>query len=415
MVSERSFRPVAPGERIGVLDALRGLALLGILLINMRWFSGWIYMPDDLSAGLLTPLGDTLWFLHDWLVLHKFYSLFSLLFGIGFALQLVRAEAREGRFAPVYARRMALLFLFGLAHLLLLYQWDILHLYALCGLCLLAFRRLDRSALAIGAFLIAVPPVVVRVLIVQSGGELDPQPAVAEWGRSVMAGWGYDVGYAPWHVPTEGTWSDILRQNLANWTYRTGDILERGFFFQVLGTFLLGLWTGRRLLEGRLLDEPRFLCLICLAGLAIGLPLNHALASMLEAGIAPDTPEQIRLEVIRALGVTPLALGYAAGFALLWRVSPGRRLLALMAPAGRAALTNYIGQSVLSILVFYGVGLGLAGTMGPAGWTVVTVVIFAVQAVLSAAWLRVFRFGPLEWLWRRLTYLRPLRRSVTRG
>lgn len=408
-MSDGSLRPVRPGERILVLDALRGFALFGILLINMRWFSAWIYMPQMARAELITPLGDALWFVHDWLVLHKFYSLFSLLFGIGFAIQLVRAEEKGRPLAGLYARRMLLLFLFGLAHLLLLYQWDILHLYAVCGLVLLAFRRLDRSALLLGAFLIAVPPVLERVLIVESGGTLDPQLAFEEWGRAVMTGWGYDVGRAPWHVPLEGSWGDVLLQNLSNWVYRIGDILERGFFFQVLGTFLIGLWTGRRLMEGRLLDEPRFLRRVCGWGLAIGLPLNWLLASMLDAGVPAYGGEHVRLEIVRALGVTPLALGYASGFALLWRREPARRVLRPLVPAGRAALSNYIGQSVLAVLLFYGAGFGLAGTMGPAGWTVATVAIFGSQVAASAAWLRFFAYGPLEWVWRRLTYLGRLR------
>jgi len=410
-VSDGSLRPVRPGERILVLDALRGFALFGILLINMRWFSAWIYMPDATRAELASPLGDAVWFVHDWLVLHKFYSLFSLLFGIGFAIQIVRAEEKGRPLAALYVRRMLVLFLFGLAHLLLLYQWDILHLYAVCGLALLPFRRLNRSALVLGALLIAVPPVVQRILIVESGGTLDPQLAVEEWGRGLMTGWGVDVGRAPWHVPTEGRWPDVLLQNLANWVYRTGDILERGFFFQVLGTFLVGLWTGRRLMEGRLLDEPRFLRRVCGWGLAIGLPLNWWLASMLEAGVTPYTTGQIRLEIVRALGVTPLACGYAAGFALLWRARPARRLLGALVPAGRAALTNYIGQSVLAVLLFYGAGFGLAGRVGPVGWTLAAVGIFGVQAIASAVWLRVFRYGPLEWGWRRLTYLGKLRSS----
>lgn len=408
-MNDEGLRPVRPGERIEVLDALRGFALLGILFINMRLFSGWIYMPDDVRAALETPLGDSVWFLHDWLVLHKFYSLFSLLFGIGFAIQLVRAERRGGSFAPVYARRMLVLFLFGLAHLLLLYQWDILHLYAICGTVLLAFRRLDRSALAIGILLIAVPPVVGRALIVESGGALDPQIALTAWGQERMAAWGYAVGRAPWHVPAEGGWWDIVLQNLANWVYRTGDILERGFFFQVLGTFLIGLWTGRRLMEGRLLAEPRFLWTVCLAGLLVGLPLNYVLASMLDAGVGRYDPEHVRLEIVRAVGVTPLACGYAATLALLWRIGPIRRGLGGFAAAGRTALTNYVGQSVLSILLFYGVGFGLAGSVGPVGWTLATLGIFTLQAILSAAWLRVFRYGPLEWLWRSSTYLGRLR------
>jgi uncharacterized protein len=391
-----------------VLDALRGLALFGILVINMRLFSGWIYMPESLRVGLTSPLGEAVWFAEDWFALHKFYSLFSLLFGIGFAIQLTRAEQREVAFAPIYFRRMLVLFLFGVAHLLVLYPWDILHLYALCGLVLLALRRLDRSALVLGALLIVVPPVIGRVLIVESGGALDPQVAFAAWGERVMSASGYDVGRASWHVSAEGSWADLVHRNLANWVYRTGDILERGFFFQVLGTFLLGLWAGRRLMEGRLLDEPRFLGRILCWGLAIGLPLNLLLASMIDGGVRPYTSDQIRLEILRAFGVAPLACAYAAGFALLWRFGPMRRLLGVLVPSGRAALTNYVGQSLLAILLFYGVGFGLAGTLGPAGWTLAAAGVFAVQAALSALWLRVFRYGPLESVWRRLTYLRRL-------
>lgn len=402
-------RPVRPGERIVVLDALRGFALLGILMINMRLFSGWLYMPAGLRAELATTLDGTVHFVHDWLVLHKFYSLFSLLFGIGFAIQAHRARERGTSLAPLYARRMVLLFLFGLAHLLLLYEWDILHLYAACGLPLLLFRRRsDGALLAWAVVLIGVLPVAERIAIVLSDGGLDPQVALVAWGERVLEGWGLGGGRATWLVQSRGGWDDLVRYNLANWVYRTGDILERGFAFQVLGTFLVGLWTGRRLMAGRLLEDRRLLRRVALWGLAIGLPVNWAFASRLDAGVPAYSTGEIGVEILRAVGVTPLALAYAAGFALLWRYRPWRALLGTMAPAGRAALTNYVGQSVLAILLFYAVGLGLAGTMGPARWTLATLAVFVVQAGLSALWLARLRYGPLEWMWRRLTYLRAL-------
>jgi uncharacterized protein len=116
----------------------------------------------------------------------------------------------------------------------------------------------------------------------------------------------------------------------------------------------------------------------------------------------------VEAAALYAAGVFPLALAYAAGGALLGLRAMGRGLLSLFAPAGRMALTNYLLQSVIGTQVFYATGMGYGGTVGPLGWIAFAIVVFAAQVVASAIWLSVFRYGPVEWLWRQLTYLRPL-------
>lgn len=414
MTGDTLNRPVAPGERIGALDALRGFALFGILIINMRLFTGWAYMPADLRAAGTGPADLTARFLHDFLFFHKFYSLFALLFGIGFALQLASARRRDdSSFAATFARRMVLLFGFGLLHLSI-YEWDILHLYAICGLVLLLFRNTrGRTLLCTGALLIVVAPVVLRWMIVSSGGDLDPQAAIIRWGEAVLADRGVDDRPWTWLVQTTGTWGELFRYNLYNPLYRIADVIERGFLFQIFGTFLVGLWVGQRLALGRLLDEVRLLWGTVVAGLMIGLPANWAAADLIRAGVAPYSRESLLVEIWFAVGVTPLSLAYAAAFGLLWRTRVGRIATSWMAPAGRTALTSYMGQSVICILLFYGVGFGLAGSVFPARWTWIAAVIFAGQALLSAIWLRRFAYGPIEWVWRRATYLRSLAPSST--
>ena len=402
--------PVRPGRRIEVLDVLRGLAIFGIFVINLESFALYDFLPASERGDLpLAALDRSTLFVHRLLFLGKFYTLFSLLFGIGFAIQLSRARERGSDPVPLYGRRLAILLGFGLVHL---YLWsgDILVLYAVLGFALLGFRGWsDRALLAAAAVLIALP-VAQEALIAATDGALDPGAPLLLLADRVDARLGYVEG-SDVLVVGRGGWEGLLRWNAAGPFWRWSLILSEGREFKVLGVFLIGLVIGRGALLADLARRRRLLGLVLLFGTVIGLHANAALALLWET----QWERPVLTAAAYALGVVPLGLAYAAGTALLWLRPWGRRVLGVFAPVGRTALSNYLLQTAIGIGVFYGVGLGLGGTMGPTLWTGFAIAVFALQVVASALWLRSFRYGPMEWLWRRLTYGRPLPNRLRPG
>jgi uncharacterized protein len=403
-----SAGPLPPAERVELLDALRGLALLGILTMNLLAFSGYyeLKMAGQL-ASLPTHATDQL--THFALVVFaegKFYSLFSLLFGIGFAVQMLRAEQKGHDFAPRYRRRLGVLVAIGMVHLCVVWSGDILVLYALLGFLLLPLRQHGDRALLIGAVALIAAPVLLRVVVLASGGSLDPGAPVLALGRRLDAGlFGPEAATPLVSFVAPGGWIELAKFNLAGPIWRLGELLEEGRAFKVLGMFLIGFVAARRAIFSNLEANRRLFRQVLVAGLAIGL-VGNLLFAWLSVGINAEFLSLLGLAetAAYAIGVAPLALAYAAGFALLWTRPGWRRWLMMPAPAGRMALTNYLAQSFVGIGLFYGVGLGWGGHVGPTLLVPLALLVFAAQVRISALWLRHYRYGPVEWLWRSLTY-----------
>jgi uncharacterized protein len=206
--------------------------LFGILLMNMREFSGWGALPAADRSALTTPVDVVAELLHGWFFFHKFYSLFALFFGIGFAIQFSRMVARGADFRAVYLRRMAVLFVIGMLHMTLLYETDILALYAICGVLLMPFRRRSDRTLLVWAIALIVLPVALRTMILLSNGALDPAAPFWAVGNRISSRWGFPVGVAATHfMQTEGGWREFLLYNAANPPFRVASILDRGFLF----------------------------------------------------------------------------------------------------------------------------------------------------------------------------------------
>jgi uncharacterized protein len=384
-------------DRIELLDALRGFALFGILLANILYWSGWVLVPDPARLGLAGDAALRAQHLfHYALIDGKFYTLFSLLFGIGFSLQLARLEARGADGLAIFRRRILVLLGIGLVHMVLIWDGDILTLYALLGLLLPWFRHWSDRRLLIAALLLLLSPIAGIALFEVLGWA--PHSALYALADSI----GERLGGTPrdpigWLQRSDPR--DYVSWVLSGWPYSIGTRLESWRIPKVLGIMLIGLVLGRRLAAGTLLDDRRKIRIVLAAGLAIGAPLNILYALTPGAG-------QTSLPAI--LGTVPLALAYAAGFVLLW--DRARPVLRLLAYPGRMALTNYLMHSLLGIALFYGIGLGLVGRTPPAGFYAIAVAIFAAQILLSRLWLAWFGQGPMERLWRRLTYGR---RSAT--
>lgn len=394
--------PAPPLDRLSVLDALRGFALLGILLANALGWAGWL-MVDE--AGKVAWAGETtaLWQyrLHHLLVDGKFYTLFSLLFGLGFALILERMARKGHDGLRIYRRRILVLLGIGLVHCFLVWDGDILVLYALIGLLLPLFHRWRTRSLVLAglALVFVVPPLGIALF-----EALGWAPHAAFYGLTFAIGEAMGADIAEDQVIA---W--LRREDLMGWLswqlsapwYSWGLRLESWRIPKVLGIMLIGMAAGRGVAAGTLLEDRRLLKAVLAAGLAIGVPASVAYAW---------TPGQGQGDWSSLVGTVPLALAYAAAFALAW--PSAQRWLGVFAAPGRMALTNYLLQSLVGILLFHGYGLGLWG-MGRAAQLLLVLLVFAAQVAASHWWLRRFRYGPVEWLWRSATYLRfpPMRRA----
>ncbi len=381
-------------ERIEILDALRGFALFGILLANILVWSGWVLMTDDQRLALAGP-GEVAWQyrFHHLFVDGKFYTIFSLLFGAGFALQIARLAARGADGLRIYRRRVLVLLAIGLVHSWLIWDGDILTLYALLGLLLPLFHRWRERNLLLGAaFLIFVVPPVGMLAFSLLGWA--PHEALYALSFAMAEAMGADASpdkAIAWVSRTDfmGWFSWTFSGTPFSWGLR----LESWRIPKVLGIMLVGMAVGRRLVAGGLLDNPRLLRRLLLVGFAVGLPASLAYAAL---------PRQSQADWPSLIGTVPLAFGYAAGFVLLWRRA--RPLLRHLAPVGRMALTNYLMQSIVGTLLFYGIGLGLVGRLEPLAIYGVALLIFAAQLLFSSWWLSRHQQGPAEAFWRMCTY-----------
>jgi uncharacterized protein len=401
--------PVGSGERSVLLDTLRGWALLGILVANMMAFTGFFLIPDpERGKLLLAGFDDAAEFILEWLVIGKFYAMFSLLFGIGFAIQIGRLEQR-GEATKRYLRRLFILFLFGLAHLLLLWLGDILALYALMGAVLLLFRRMSDRALLFWAAAMWAFSILWAAGIHFAGFQPD-QPIFNAAIRTITAT-GLDVSRGPLPVFQSADLADHLRAHPGEALIRLGDLVQQMRFTKVLGMFLIGLWVGRRAIHADSAAHRQLLRRVATTGLTLGLPLS-AVKAVLMMWPRESPAIEFAGEVFYCLGTPTLALGYAAAFTLVW-LGARRRALEIAAPAGQMALTNYLMQTVLQSAIFYGWGLGLIGKFGLVVIAPIGAANFALQILYSRLWLSRFRFGPAEWLWRSASYgtVQPMRRD----
>ena len=382
--------PTTEKERFLILDVLRGLALAGIALANYPEFALWTFLSADEQA--MMPTAGVDWvvrFLQYAQIDGKFYTIFSLLFGVGFSLILARHSV------PLFLRRMLILVGIGFCHLMFVWSGDILLLYAVGGLLLPLFIWLkDKALLWIAALLIFVP--VALDALTEFAGIDFAAPFYALWWEQATKEGITEENFAAWLRDADGYGAmfAFLKQGACErmWEFVAGHRLPK-----VLGLFILGYLIGRHWLFARLEELP--LKRVFIVSLLIALPTSLLYAWSAVGG----HPWGLTVHsLLYAVSVIPLAFCYVTGVCLLF-VGHGPCLLMLAAP-GRMALSCYITQSVIGVLLFYGLGLGLGTTFGLVTIEVTALCVFALQIALCRLWLRYFRFGPLEWLWRMLTY-----------
>jgi len=378
-------------ERIEAIDILRGLAILGILIVNMGLFS----LPEG------TAVDGTAQRLIYFFAQEKFKALFSFLFGLGLAVQMMRADARGVHFLPLYARRLGVLFLIGVAHFLLVWDGDILHDYALLGVVLLLFRHSSPKTLLVGAGALLAIPMLFYGLTTYSAitGHVNPQ--VKEWityengADDAATSEEFSDTYA------RGSYAELVTLRASELPRDMSPDTDDAY---VLALFLLGLYAGRRRIFHDIPAHLPFIRRVQRWGLIVGVAGNAAFAA---GGSFDPSPRSVAQNVGRlclVVAAPAMMLFYASTIILLTKREIWRRRLAPLAAVGRTALSNYLLQSLICTTIFYGYGLALFGKVGPSLGLLLTTTIFLIQIPLSVWWLRRFQFGPVEWLWRSLTY-----------
>ena len=404
-----NLAPIAHAERIQALDVVRGFALLGILLMNIEGMAGPLMVAllgvDPTLAGI-DHGADALIYIF---VQGKFYVLFSLLFGMGFAVMARRAQASGRPFAGVYWRRGLVLLGIGLVHALLIWSGDILVSYALLSFFLLAFRDVPSRWLPWLAVLAYVAPSGLMLAWGALGSAMQLTPETAtEWNKA-MAGQGEMMAAlleGQRQAYGAGGFLDATVQRARDLGFMLMNLPVVGA--QVFAMFLLGMWFVKTDAMAQPAQHPRLFRRLRHVALPAGLALmlgSFALQPTLDLDDVDFT-----LGVAFALnmvGSLLMALGYLGWIVHALQSPAWARRLAWLAPAGRMALTNYLLQSLVCTLVFYHYGLGYFEQLARAWQVPFVLALFLAQVLLSRWWLRRFRFGPMEWLWRSLTYLKP--------
>lgn len=396
---EKTLQPTRVTERHSLLDALRGFALLGVLLANMVSHSGYFFLSEDQRAAFDTAQIDHYaeWIEH-FLIDGKFYSLFSMLFGIGFALQMKRASSTDINFASRFRRRLLIMFVLGLLHAILFYVGDILTIYAITGLFLILFRNKSDRFILRAAVILTLLPIVQYAIMLGVNLANSSAPSPPETGPRFL-----DQVIDTYRT---GTYLEIIKNNLGGLIIgRYPDLFFTGRFLRVLAMFLIGFYVSKNLIHANVQAYRPLIRKVMIGGVVIGIPCNIVLAMMMTSeAYYKLEPIGIIQPIVYAFGVPALCLFYASAFTLLFEKPNWKKRLRVFAPVGQMALTNYLMQSVICAFIFLSYGLAMEALVGPAKLSLIAFAIYIGQLIYSPIWLRYFHFGPAEWLWRSLTY-----------
>jgi uncharacterized protein len=380
---ENNAAPLQESNRLEWIDAARGFAIFGIFIVNIGSFSAPYFMYGGAEEAWTSNIDQATQILIDIFFQASFYTLFSILFGFGLQMMRERLMARRNNPNLILLRRLLILFFFGAIHAFLLWHGDILLSYTLVGiLSLLILRARSNVKLAIGVFLMGVSVSFLSYLYYLAKDYLDfvNVDMIEQSYKNYLSN---EIGL-------------VWLQNYEDWLFANNPLSLIFLTLVLLPLFLFGMFIG----EKRWLHEPGkyksllikwwIVSLILFIGLKIGPYLfgNPMWFSYIQDNI----------------GGMFSALFYIFSIALLSRTSLGRKILKPFTYVGRMALSNYILQSIISFLLFYGVGFGLYGKVGPFIGVVMVVIIYIGQILFSKWWFSRFRFGPLEWVWRSLTY-----------
>ena len=385
-LQQEEARPVRPDGRIAAIDVLRGVALFGVLSVNLvNEFRVSLFQQFLPSATVGTRLDHFVDALVSIGMELKAFALFSLLFGVGLAIQFERLAANTRRLS-LLVRRLLVLLGFGLLHLCFIWNGDILTEYALLGLVALPFLYVSNQIL-IAAGVIALAAYAALPFWL---------PGTLFWPSEAWLQQHVQVATS---VYASGTWAEVIRYNIAE----LPSIVPLHLFVapRTFALFLLGALAWRAGLLRHPEQHRRLIVCVAILGVTLGFGMNLL--------GPPDATSPWRsfapvISVLITLGPVVLAIGYGAVIIALYSFTVAGRFLGTLGPLGRMAFSNYLAQSLIFGWIFFGYGLGLFDRLSPSVAMLLGIVVYVAQVILSHWWLKRFRFGPMEWLWRTLMY-----------
>lgn len=391
--------PVGPRERVATLDVLRGFAMFGVLLANLFVLYSFRFTlrGEEPTGRLLDALAG--WFMVI-VVESKAQTLLTFLFGFGFAAQLLRAQARDERVMPIYLRRLITLLAIGWLHVLVLSWVDVTWGYAIAGCFLLLFLRCSNRTRLIFAFAFTIIPAAVyaipavRPALHQLMFDGPPGKYIQEFAAAAHSGDRIAI------LKTQAVIGFM-------WTLGGG---VAWYLPWLLGRFLLGYVAGaQRWFERDGVDHLTLFRKLLVFGALAAAPMIVLQVLQHSDAFHPrghGIPIAMVAAIVAQLGLLGQVAMYVAIVVLLMQRPAWRTLFCVLAPVGRMPLTTYLMQSLICTSLFYGWGLDWR-TPPPAACVGLGFAIFTVQIVISHVWLRWFRFGPAEWVWRTVVYLQP--------
>lgn len=402
--------PTSQADRILSLDVLRGFAVLGILIMNIQSFS--MIEPAYLNPtayGDLTGINKWVWIISHMVADSKFMTIFSMLFGAGIILFTSRIEEKGFKHVKYYYSRSFWLLIAGLLHAYFIWYGDILFIYAICSLILFFLRKTSaKKQLIIGIILVTIPSLL--YLFFAWSIQFWP-PESLEYS---LQAWKPGIDLVNQEVSTyQGLWSEQLEHRVP-----AAIFLQTAFFFMHHGWRAAGLMLiGMSFYKWKILTaekSKRFYTKMAIIGLLLGFLLTGT-------GIIQNFKNQWTMEYSMYIGMQlnywgsiAVASGYIGVIMLIIKSFRQGWLLTAFARTGQAAFTNYLTQSILCTLIFYGHGLGLYGTVERKIQILIVVAIWIIQLTISSLWFKYFRYGPAEWVWRSATYtkIQPFRSSL---
>lgn len=398
--SNEFVSPTSFSDRIPSLDFLRGLAVLGILIMNIQSFSmiGAAYI-NPAAYGDLTGFNKWVWILSHLLASEKFMSIFSILFGAGIILFTDRAIAKERNPSVFHYRRMFWLLVFGMLHAYLIWYGDILVAYSLCGMLVFFFRKMKPKKLILFSGLFFIVPVILCFI---TGLTIQYWPPES-----------YEQNLQSWLPFAEKINHEITAMQ-GGWLDQMDVRVTKSIFMQTFLFFWLTFWRvmsmmllGVALFKWGVLSAQKskgFYLKLSLIGLLIGYPvITIGIIANFNAGWKMDYSMFIGT-LYNYIGSVAVALGYIGIVMFIFKLAKFERFKIIFAAVGKMAFSNYILMSLVAMFIFYGNGLGLYGQVERKFQLLIVFAIWIVIIVISPLWQRRFRFGPLEWIWRMLTY-----------
>ena len=391
--------PTTLGDRIEALDLMRGFALLGIFIANMLFFHTPIIYVDPYSWFTVPADVET----YRWIAIFvqgSFYPIFAILFGYGINMQYEKAVKAGLPFAPVLARRLAVMLLFGLIHALLIWAGDILMTYAIMGFLLILFVRIPAKWLVPIAAVLYIIPMGGLIFLMRLMERMDPESNLTSFA---------DIHQIELSISAyaHGSFGEIFVQRFNDWLMigvANGLLLG---LFMVFPLILVGVVLSKWKVIERAGEMKGRLAVLTVIMIAAGVWLKSLAFT--------NEPTASNLLTQETFGGVILALGYIALMLLLAQLPLFRTVFRPVAKAGRMSLTTYLTQSVVATLIFYAYGFGMYGKVDLATGTWIAIGVFVIQVIFAELWLSKFRMGPVEWVWRKATYGKNLPNKEGKG